>query len=202
MKVLLGVTGSVAAIMTVKMTEALLAAGTEVKIVATKNAFHFWDPKRKEADFVKVPVLEDHNEWPKKNFERGMPVAHIDLRDWADILLIAPLTANTLGKMANGLADNLLTCIIRAWPTTKPLILAPAMNTEMWCHPATSHQLNTLKSWYPDLKIIRPISKTLICGQTGIGAMANIDDIVLIVMENLKNKDSSTPQAKKTRGCK
>lgn len=89
----------------------------------------------------------DTKEWESWK-RRGDPVKHIELRDWADILLLAPLDANTLAKIAQGLCDNLLTCIVRAWNLNKPLIFCPAMNTQMYIHPFTSQHINILKVGY------------------------------------------------------
>ena len=112
-------------------------------------------------------------------------VLHIDLRNWADICIVAPLSAHTLGKIANGLCDDLLTCILRAWDfgNTKPIVLAPAMNTAMWEHPLTNTQLNTIKSLGRKedkyaVVIVQPVAKTLACGDVGVGALAELDDII------------------------
>lgn len=105
---------------------------------------------------------------------------HIELAEWADIFLIAPLDANTLAKIANGICDNLLSCTARAWDINKPLILCPAMNTKMYEHPLTSQQISLLKSW--GYKEIPVISKTLMCGDTGPGAMAEVGTIVDYLM--------------------
>src|SRR6516164_9785392 len=128
--VLLGVTGSVAAIYTRELFQELRAAGYQVKVVATAASLYFFDPPelgpvqgRRNPDIV---VL-DEDEWPGDRYQRGDPVLHIELRRWADLLLIAPLDAHTLAKFALGLADNTLTCIWRAWDRTRPIVLAPAM---------------------------------------------------------------------------
>ncbi|RXG59517.1 Phosphopantothenoylcysteine decarboxylase [Armadillidium vulgare] len=86
----------------------------------------------------------DTEEWTKWN-KRGDSVRHIELREWADLLVVAPLDANTLAKVAQGLCDNLLTCIIRAWNMNKPLFFCPAMNTQMYIHPFTSQHIKILK---------------------------------------------------------
>lgn len=174
-KVLLGITGSVAATLTDKLVTALRLAGLEVQIVATASALYFWDYR-----LSPVPVWLDAHEWPGKTYHKNDEVKHIALRDWADILLIAPLTANTLAKMANGFCDNLLTSIIRAWDTGKPIVTAPAMNTKMWQHPLTAIQLAQLAEWY-DFTIVPPASKLLACGDIGEGALADINDIVRAV---------------------
>ncbi|OGN07687.1 MAG: hypothetical protein A3B86_02525 [Candidatus Yanofskybacteria bacterium RIFCSPHIGHO2_02_FULL_38_22b] len=90
----------------------------------------------------------------------------------------APLSANTLAKIASGITDNLLTSIVRAWDRNKKIIIAPAMNTHMWDHPATKEHLAVLIRWYPHFVIIDPVVKTLECGDVGVGAMAEIGQIV------------------------
>lgn len=105
------------------------------------------------------------------------------LRKWADLLLIAPLSANTLAKLAGGHADNLLTCVARAWTFSKPLLLAPAMNTAMWEHPITAVHLGVLAAW--GARTVMPVVKLLACGDEGRGAMASVADIVRAVQEAL-----------------
>lgn len=177
MKIILGVTGSVAAVLTPKLTTRLIENGNEVAIVATERSLHFWNPSDIKPENLFVAVFRDGDEWRDTRYTKGDHVPHIDLRDWADILLIAPLSANTLAKLAHGLADNLLTSVARAWDTKKPIIAAPAMNTFMWEHPATAEQLAMLKRWHPKLIIVPPISKMLACGTEGMGAMADIETI-------------------------
>lgn len=121
----------------------------------------------------------------------GDPVLHIDLRDWADLFLIAPLSAHTIAKVANGLCDDTLSCVARAWDfghgfrPAKPVILAPAMNTAMWEHPLTKEQLQRICRFCKTnggdgaiVQIIEPISKMLACGEVGQGALASIPHIV------------------------
>jgi phosphopantothenoylcysteine decarboxylase len=215
-KVLLGVTGSVAAIRTPKLYAELKGAGHQVKVVATQSSLYFFDPAALDpldpVRPVRNPsiVVLDEDEWPGrdagKRYEREDPVQHIELRRWADVLVIAPLDANTLAKLANGLADNCLTCVWRAWDTTRPVILAPAMNTLMWEHPLTRRHLLQLAQdagmtvpggldldgvvdWIngncPMMQVVSPQSKRLACGDVGMGAMAAVQDIVLIVGESL-----------------
>ena len=90
------------------------------------------------------PVIHvDEDEW--KYEKVGDPVLHIELRKWADILLIAPMSANTLAKVAQGLSDNLVTCVARAWDVSKPFVVCPAMNTQMWVHPLTHQHVTLLR---------------------------------------------------------
>lgn len=192
--VLLIVTGSVATIKTWTLTEAIqkalrAAAHTDVgvRVVATASAQHFLASEAIEAApsaFQPVPLITDSHEWDKWK-KRGDSVEHIELRKWADIAVVAPLSANSLAKLANGLADNLAMSVLRAWEwTSKPVIIAPSMNTAMWEHPLTAPQLATVRGFNRDLvHILPPVSKMLVCGDTGVGAMASLEDIVAAVVK-------------------
>jgi phosphopantothenoylcysteine decarboxylase len=204
-KVLLGVTGSVAAIKTPELFAELHRRGHQVKVVATQASLYFFDPVLltggQTARDPAVVVL-DEDEWPGRGsghrYQRRDDVLHIELRRWADVLLIAPLDANTLAKFANGLCDNCLTCVWRAWDPAQPVLLAPAMNTFMWEHPLTARHLRQLATdagaapsdnvsvedlpgWInahcPRLRIIGPVSKELACGDVGVGAMAGVPEL-------------------------
>lgn len=181
MRILYGVTGGVAAVLTMKIIEALQKAGHEVQVVTTERSSHFLTSSSLEMAELGVKVWTDADEWPHAHYEKGARVLHIDLREWADVMLIAPLTANTLAKIANGMADNLLTSIMRAWHLDRPVVIAPAMNTLMWTHPVTEAHLLTLELWYDDLYVVEPVVKKLACGDTGIGALADISQIVAAV---------------------
>uniref|UniRef100_A0A6B2LLL1 Flavoprotein domain-containing protein n=1 Tax=Arcella intermedia TaxID=1963864 RepID=A0A6B2LLL1_9EUKA len=166
---MLGVTGSVATIKIYELIQRLLPLG-QVKVVTTQSAKHFFD-----ASGITVPLYTDKDEYDMWK-GRGDPVLHIELREWADILIIAPLSANTLAKLANGLCDNLLTCVVRAWDKSKPVFVAPAMNTAMWEHPFTALHLETLTKVL-HYHMIPPREALLMCKTTGMGAMATIDTI-------------------------
>lgn len=136
-KILIGCTGSVATIKLPQLVEKLWQNNLDVRVVVTEKAKHFL----KEAELPPgIQVLSDTVEWAAWQ-DRGDPVLHIDLVKWADLFLIAPLDANTLGKIASGICDNILTCVARAWDPLKPLIFCPAMNTKMWEHPVTAPQV-------------------------------------------------------------
>lgn len=200
MNVLLGITGSVAAILTRQVIEKLREAEYMVKAVATQSALYFCGPLLKVSSSLETDgarkLFLDKDEWPdeklgawsgeKRGYVKKTPILHIDLRNWADLLLITPLSANTLAKISHGIADNLLTSVVRAWDRQKPIIVAPAMNTHMWEHPATNEQLVKIRAWYPHLSVVMPTEKTLACGDTGIGAMAEIPAIVAQVNRVLK----------------
>src|SRR5205814_1433282 len=131
--------------------EALRAAGHQVRVVATQAALYFFDPAELDAAHAgrnPAVVTLDEDEWPGRGegqrYKRSDTVLHIELRRWADVLVIGPLDANTLAKLATGLADNCLTCVWRAWDRARPVVLAPAMNTLMWEHPLTVRHLRQL----------------------------------------------------------
>jgi phosphopantothenoylcysteine decarboxylase len=220
--VLLGVTGSVAAIRTPELYVRLKGAGHRVKVVATGAALYFFDPAALDPADPTHPernpeiVTLDEDEWPGRasgrRYRRDDPVHHIELRRWADVLVLAPLDANTLAKLATGLADNCLTCVWRAWDPTRPVVLAPAMNTLMWHHPLTSQHLRQLAAtsavtvpsegldlealiaWLNrhsrTLRVVAPQSKRLACGDVGMGALAELEVIVTEV-QTLLEQDAS-----------
>jgi phosphopantothenoylcysteine synthetase/decarboxylase len=200
MNILLGLTGSVAAIKAPELIRGLQQLG-KVRVVATSSALKIIKKikgykvgpgdvllDKEDRRIVVAPLITEEDEWNWS--EIGDPVLHISLKDWADVLAIAPLTANTLAKMANGICDNLLTCIYRAWPVKKRIVVAPAMNTDMWNHPLTHRQLTSLterhashRSPYDHFRVIQPVEKKLACGTTGMGAMASVEDIVKVIGE-------------------
>ncbi|XP_071392349.1 phosphopantothenoylcysteine decarboxylase isoform X2 [Centroberyx affinis] len=140
---------------------------------------------------LKLPLLVSQLlELPGLWTQRSDPVLHIELRRWADLFVIAPLDANTLGKISNGICDNLLTCVVRAWDTSRPLLFCPAMNTAMWQHPITARQVASLKEFgYVEIPCI---SKKLVCGDEGKGAMAEVSTIVNVVKQHLQKYDESS----------
>lgn len=175
--VLLGATGSVAALRVPALARALTDAGHAVRVVATEPALYFFDP----ADLPPGILVRDADEWPGDRYRPGDPVTHIELRKWADVLAVAPLDANTLAKFAHGLADNCLTCIWRAWDVTRPVVVAPAMNTLMWNHPATARHLRQIADDVKLLFVVEPVEKRLACGDVGVGGLAAVDDIVAAI---------------------
>ncbi|KAK9868661.1 hypothetical protein WJX84_007243 [Apatococcus fuscideae] len=170
-RVLLGVTGSVAAIKAPDLAR-MLASFADVRVVATGPALRFFNSQQLPLNCRTIHGDED--EW-RQWHGKGDPIMHIELRKWADVLIVAPLSANSLAKAAQGLCDNLLTCILRAWDFSKPCLVAPAMNTAMWEHPLTVQQLRTLKGF--GYLVIDPVSKQLACGDVGFGAMESPEAI-------------------------
>jgi phosphopantothenoylcysteine decarboxylase len=176
-KFVLGVTGSVAAIKTRLLAEKLQQFG-EVRIVITGHAEYFVKADLAALHQINIPIYRDQDEWPMlaDHYPVGEPILHIEMRRWADLMIIAPLDANTLAKIAYGMCDNLLTSIVRAWDWEKPLFLCPAMNTMMWENQPTSEQIGVVTRW--GAKIIEPIEKKLACNDIGMGAMAEVDAII------------------------
>jgi phosphopantothenoylcysteine decarboxylase len=219
--ILLGVTGSVAAIKTPELYLSLRARGHAVKVIATDSALYFFDPAVLDPSRVlRNPdvVIVDDDEWPGfqngERYRRGDRVMHVELRRWADLLLVAPLDANTLAKFAGGLCDNCLTCVWRAWDPLRPTIIAPAMNTFMWEHPITRRHLRAIAvdagaahvpAHLDDVatlaqinarsrcfRLVAPQVKALACGDVGVGAMAEVADLVATVDELLVPRDPSS----------
>jgi phosphopantothenoylcysteine decarboxylase len=207
-RIILGVTGSVAAVRTPVLYAALREAGQEVRVVATEPALHFFDPVALgPADPDGGPLYRDADEWSAARYQRGDPVLHIAFRQWADLLIVAPLDANTLAKFALGLSDNFLTCLFRAWDFSRPVVLAPAMNTLMWQSPVTLRHLRQLlqdraegregatETWTldnaaevyarhaPGLVLVPPQAKRLACGDVGLGAMAEVASLAETVRQ-------------------
>ncbi|PXF40137.1 putative phosphopantothenoylcysteine decarboxylase [Gracilariopsis chorda] len=185
--VLLGISGSVAAIRTPVLVRLLQRSGATVQVIVTNRAASFIETESTMPE--KAKLLRDEDEWSTWG-KISDPVLHIELRKWADIFLVAPLSANTLAKLAHGLCDNLLTCVARAWPfgtsdekERKPFFVAPAMNTSMWNHPVTITQLEIIRSF--GVCVIEPISKKLACGDTGQGAMEEPEQIVSFMAKRL-----------------
>jgi phosphopantothenoylcysteine decarboxylase len=198
-RIVLGVTGSVAAIRTTTLWHTLSELHHRVRVVATDPALYFFDREALDHAAGRKVVFRNQDEWPNEQYRRGDGVLHIELREWADLLAIAPLDANTLAKIALGIADNLVSCLVRCWDPQKPIILAPAMNTRMWESPVTvRHFRQILDDWgdgkhpqhftlhelpelfarhAPRILIVPPQCKRLACGDVGMGAMAEVATI-------------------------
>ena len=177
MKILIGITSSIAAYRLPNLVSQLIKENHEVKTIVTEKAKAFVAPQAL-AVMSRNPCYSDADEWGNTNH-----VLHIELAKWCDVMLIAPLTANTLAKMANGFCDNLLTSAVRALGK-KPLILAPAMNTAMWDNPITAEHLEKIKKYF-NVTVIDPIYKKLADGDEGIGALAE-DHTIREILESLK----------------
>lgn len=171
MNILHGFTGSIATVLAKKFADSYNSKGFNHSCILTQNARNI---DTESFAYFFQSIHTDESEWI--DYKYNKEVLHINLVKWADVFVIAPLSANTLAKIANGICDNLLTCVSRAWDFKKPFIVAPAMNTNMWNHPVTKEHLEKIKSW--GIKVVEPVEKTLFCGDAGIGAMAHVNDII------------------------
>ena len=176
MKILLGVTGSVAATLTRKLQDFIIEKGYELETVVTESAINFYPLYDNDPSKYWLGFKKDSDEW--SYYKNEKKVLHIDLVKWADVFIVAPCTANTLSKIANGICDNLLTSCVRAWDWEKKIIIAPSMNTYMYNKSITEHHRRMLYSSGNGFVWVPPQSKKLYCGDDGIGAMANIEDII------------------------
>lgn len=216
---LLAATGSVATIKLPSIINALAHhANLSIRVILTESAAEFLQGQSAEqpslAAIAQLPKVEaiylDRDEWLHP-WTRGAPILHIELRRWADLMVIAPLSANALVKIVLGMSDTLVYSVARAWDTTglidaprpglslpygerrdrKGIMLAPAMNTAMWEHPATKTHMTVLEGpwnvrnggW---VEVLRPIEKDLACGDVGGGAMKEWKEIVSAIEVRLE----------------
>ncbi len=178
MKILLGVTGSVAAFKTPPLIRAWRALGFDVRVVMTKSA---------EA-FVTRLTLQALSGYPVRidvcDADAEHAMGHIEFARWADCFVIAPATANCLAKLAHGLADDLLTTLALVFEG--PMFICPSMNRSMWHHPATVQNVASLT--HRGLRFIGPKEGEQACGETGLGRMAEVDEIITVVAEAMSPK--------------
>ncbi|WP_102027326.1 bifunctional phosphopantothenoylcysteine decarboxylase/phosphopantothenate--cysteine ligase CoaBC [Salirhabdus sp. Marseille-P4669] len=174
--IVLGVSGGIAVYKACALTSKLVQKGANVKVIMTNSAQEFVQPITFQA-LSRQPVYTD-------TFDEKDPskIAHIDLADWADLFLIAPATANVLGKIANGIADDMLTTTLLA--TQAPVYVAPAMNVHMYQHPAVQRNLQLLDSF--GYKFIEPGEGYLACGYVGKGRLEEPETIVKVLEDEEK----------------
>ncbi len=191
-KVLLGVTGCIGAYKAAEVLRGLQKAGVEVRVMMTRHATEFITPLTFEA-LSGQPVIVEMFDRPSH-----AEIEHISLARWADLVLIAPATANCLAKFAHGLADDFLSTVYLS--NTNPVIIAPAMNVEMWQHAATQANLAILQA--RSVEIIEPGVGYQACGETGAGRLAEPDEIVARVLSHFANLKSqiSNPKSQDLSG--
>lgn len=210
--VVLAATGSVASVKVPLMVERLLQyENVRVQVIASKSALSFFngeainqqpenanysiteladEVKRGRDFFFPAHVWTDEDEW--SSWKRvGDPILHIELRRWADIVLVAPCSANTLAKLNAGICDNLVTSFMRALSPSTPTLLFPAMNTLMYMHPLTATHLRFVQDQL-GYEIHGPIEKRLACGDLGTGAMYEWTDIVQLIVSRYKLQQSDS----------
>ncbi|TQV94285.1 hypothetical protein V2A60_002679 [Cordyceps javanica] len=197
---LLAASGSVA---TIKLPEIIAALSSRerlsIRVVLTKSATHFLAGQAAEqpslAALSCLPNVDglyvDDDEWTSPGWTRGASILHIELRRWADVLFVVPLSANLLARIAAGMCDDLLSSVIRAWDTRRAaIVVAPSMNTLMWEHPLTEQHLSLLRSW-SWFDVLLPQSKGLACGDVGQGAMREWTEIVADINRKLDDLNRS-----------
>lgn len=168
--IVVGISGGIAAYKIPMLIRLLVKQGAEVRTVVTKNALEFVTELTLQTvsnNKVYRDMFAQHNEHSTE---------HISLSDWADLLIVAPATANVIGKMANGIADDALTTTFLA--AACPVLIAPAMNSNMYQHPALQHNIHTLSQW-SNIHFVDPEEGELACRAVGTGRMAEPETIAL-----------------------
>jgi phosphopantothenoylcysteine decarboxylase/phosphopantothenate--cysteine ligase len=166
--VVLGVTGSIAAYKACEITNALKRASIDVQVLMTREACEFISPRTLQT-LSRNKVITDMFEIP----DEWNPL-HVSIADRAGLLLIAPASANVIGKMANGICDDILTCV--ACATRAPVLIAPAMNSNMYKNGFVQENIARLKK--SGVKFVGPVRGGLACGRIDIGHLAKVEDIV------------------------
>ena len=174
--IVLGVTGSIAAHKAIDLASLLTKSNCRVNVILSADAEEFVKPLPFET-LTRRPVV-------RSLYDRGeSPVLHINIADEADILLIAPATANTIAKLACGLADDPLSCTALALKPETPVLIAPAMNGKMWNHPATQSNVSVLSN--RGVEFIGPDEGMLSCGYEGVGRIWPVEGISERVLQVL-----------------
>ncbi|MGH8946783.1 MAG: bifunctional phosphopantothenoylcysteine decarboxylase/phosphopantothenate--cysteine ligase CoaBC [Acidimicrobiia bacterium] len=178
-RVLLAVTGGVAAYKTAYLARLLVEAGAEVEVVLTESALEFIGPQT----FAAITGRHPHTDF----FGAESVSPHTELARWCQLVVVAPATASTMAQIANGVSSNLLTGTVIA--TRSPVLFAPAMHTEMWEHPATQRNISTLRG--DGYQFVGPVSGALAGGDTGMGRMSEPEEIIEAVEGILGGGESS-----------
>jgi len=174
MRVLLGISGGIAAYKSAELVRRLQQRGHSVQVILTRAAREFVTPLTL-ATLSGEPVLEDLFTPPAPT--TAAPIEHIAVAQAAGVVAVVPATAHTLARMAHGLADDFLTTVLLATPA--PVVVAPTMNVQMWRHPATQSNLELLRT--RGVTVVPPAAGYLACGMTGEGRMAELDAIVAAI---------------------
>ncbi len=180
-KILFKISGSIAAYKSAYLISKLVQNGFDVQTVVTSSSLQFIGKATLEGLTGKHVLIDQ--------YEDGKMMNHINLMKWADLIILCPASANTINKMANGIADNLVTSLFLAHSWNKPYLIAPAMNTAMYKHPATQESLNKLKDWGVD--ILPTDSGHLACGDIGEGKLFDPDRIYDHIVNVLNNQDEN-----------
>lgn len=187
-KILFELTGSIAAWKACAVISRLVQEGHEVQTIVTSAALQFIGPATLEG-MTGRPVRSDM-------WDRGTAMDHINLVKWADLVVLCPATANTINRLAAGIADDLVGALFLAHDWKKPYLLAPAMNPAMWAHPATRAGVDKLRSW--GVQILPVARGRLACGDEGEGRMVEAEEILAAIRAALPTARASTDSAATT----
>src|SRR2546423_1310053 len=179
-RIALGITGGIAAYKSIEVLRGFQRAGCEVRVAMTRHACEFVQPLTFRALSGSYVLVDDYAP------DNPDPIAHINFSQTIDLFVIAPATANTLAKLANGVADDFITSTYLA--CTAPVLVAPAMNTVMWEHPATQRNVQRLREH--GVSIITPDEGEMACGTIGPGRLSEPENIVTRALEILAKQDS------------
>ena len=190
---LLAASGSVA---TIKLPLVISSLANQpnlsIRVIVTKAASHFLAGQSVEqptlSSLTSLPNMDavyvDEDEWTEP-WTRRSKILHIELRRWAHLLAVVPMSADLLAKITGGLCDDLLTSVIRAWDVKRTIVAAPAMNQLMWEHPVTAKQVAILAGEWDWFEVLMPQVKLLACGDVGQGGMCDWREIVAVIEKRL-----------------
>src|SRR5690606_17079651 len=178
MRILLGITGSIASYKSYDVARQLVKNGHEVKVILTSGALEFIRPETFRYIGVEASYLP-HDDFIPANLGQSSTVLHIELVKWADKFVIAPASANTLSRLATGITNDLLTSVFLAYGK-KPVLIFPAMNTEMWQNPRIQEHKTKLETM-PHVGVINPASGLLACGDIGAGKFPEVGAVVDLI---------------------
>ena len=191
--ILVGISGGIAAYKIPELIRMLTKSGAEVRVATTRHALEFVTEltlQTVSGHPVYSDVFAAINEHATE---------HISLPEWCDMMIVAPTTANVLGKMAAGIADDALTTTLASCAARKPVVLAPAMNDKMWENPATQKAVETLRSW-KNIRVLEPAEGELACGTNGKGRMPELDILKEAVIAALTKKNMNGKRVLITAG--
>ncbi len=174
-KIILGISSSIAAYKACDLARLFVKGGFSVFPLATENALNLVSP-------LALETLTGNPVYCKSFVQDRRMMGHISLKDGASLMVVAPATANIIGKFANGIADDLLSTTFLA--VECPVLIAPAMNPNMWKHPAVRKNISTLREW--NVRFVEPEYGDVACGDTGYGRLAEIEKIYLESVNAIK----------------
>lgn len=171
MNIVVGITGGIAAYKAPELVRLLIKAGHAVRCAATEHALQF-------VTRVTLETVSQNPLYCDLFAGNDHSTEHISLKDWADLVVVAPATANCIGKLASGIGDDALSTLLLAMPP-RQVLLAPAMNSQMWSHPSVQRNIETLKGW--GIVTVGPAEGALACGVNGVGRMAEPEEIAAAI---------------------